>query len=170
MSLRHFGAEVTEDRYCALKNGPVASDTYSLMKACDPAQPLETEWVSQDDGELWRELFEKRPDYTFGLIGDPGDDYLSRADVMMLEMAYRKFRASERFEMANDISHIYPEWTRARDSDPEANAVDTDAHDFFYDPETEPDRYFQVDKHTLESARFLLDERRAALEAVGIQP
>lgn len=168
-SLRNFGHTVTGDRYAALNYGPVASHTYDLMKVCVPGKLLDSNWVKKEDGELWQAHFEKRPDYKIGLIADPGAGQLSPADVMMLERAYSHFRKTGRFEVANDISHIYPEWERAFPDKPGSqSSYPIEMADFFDDPSDKEDLHFQVDQETLEAARFFFNERKELSEAIGI--
>ncbi|QNP92571.1 SocA family protein [Corynebacterium zhongnanshanii] len=167
-SLRNFGSEVTEDHYFALPYGPVASETYDLMKACRQGAEMRPDTTSQSDTLWWREHFETRR-YALHRLADPGSDHLSPADILMLEEAYVQFRESGGFETARNISHIYPEWTRAYDSRSSVRAFPIDLVDFFDDPENHEDQYFQVDPETLEAARYFYNERAALSSAIGIE-
>lgn len=166
-SLRNFGSEVTEDHYSAMPYGPVASKTYSLILACKPGTSVDTRWTSEPDAQWWKEHFETRK-YAINTVADPGSDYLSRADILMLETAYRHFRETGRFETASNISHIYPEWSKAFKPQASRKSFDIDTLDFFDDPETQLDPYFQVDPETLESARYFYNERQDLSKSIGI--
>lgn len=166
-SLRNFGSDVTGDHYSALPYGPVASGTYNLMKACKPGAEVNPRWTSETDASWWREHFETQ-EYALRLNSDPGSDYLSRADIMMLETAYAHFRETGRFETANNISHIYPEWTKAFVSNVAAKSFDIKPDHFFDDPENQSDPYFQVDSETLEAARYFFNERKKLSASIGI--
>ncbi|MGP5605304.1 type II toxin-antitoxin system antitoxin SocA domain-containing protein [Corynebacterium casei] len=166
-SLRSFGSTVTDSNYFAMKYGPVASQAYDLMKVCVPGSPLISRWISEADGEYWRNCFEKRIDHSMKLIGDPGSDYLSHADVRALEKAYENFRTAGRFQVANDISHNYPEWNKVYS--PEGNTSFTiNMDDFFEDPVGTNDPYFQVDSEMLEVARYFYNERKNLFASIEI--
>lgn len=167
LSLRNFGSGVTEDDYCAMKFGPVASNTYNLVKACKPNEEIDTRWVAGSDALWWKEHFETR-DYSIQQIADLDSDYLSQADLLMLDKAYGLFRKTGRFETAHNISHIYPEWTRSFNPQSTVGSFPIDPLLFFEDPEDHQDRFFQVDPETLETARYFFDERSTLSESVGI--
>lgn len=167
-SLRNFGREVTEDDYFAMPYGPVASKTYDLIKACKSGDEVDPRWTSESDASWWKEHFETRG-YQIETIADPGSDYLSRADILMLETAYDHFRGVGRFKTANDISHIYPEWTRSFAPHAARSSFEIDSLDFFEDPENQLDPYFQVDPETLESARYFFNERQNLSVSIGIE-
>ncbi|WP_158256125.1 Panacea domain-containing protein [Corynebacterium sp. 13CS0277] len=164
-SLRNFGTELTEDRYAALTYGPVASSTYNLIRACKPNEVPDPKWTSIVDAQWWKEHFETR-DYDVAIISDPGTDHLSKADILMLEKAYEHFRSKGAFEAACDISHVYPEWTRAFVPNSEKKSFRIQTIDFFDDPENQPDEYFQVDPEVLKAAREHFVERNALREFI----
>ncbi|MDK8718954.1 Panacea domain-containing protein [Corynebacterium pseudodiphtheriticum] len=166
-SLRNFGSEVTEDKYSAMPYGPVASKTYDLIKACKPGGEVHSRWRTESDGAWWKDHFETC-DYEIESIADPGSDYLSRADILMLETAYNQFRGTNRFATANNISHIYPEWTRSFVPNVTRKSFEIDPLDFFDDPENQPDPYFEVDPETLESARYFFNVRQDLSTSIGI--
>lgn len=167
--LRNFGRGVTNDHYSALSFGPVASGTYDLIKACDPNNTT-ISWAAEADANFWREHFEKRRDYSLEIIGDPGSGYLSRADVMMLERAYESFRTAPRFDMSNDISHVYPEWGTAWKSKPiSKKSAPIDSLKFFDDPVAAPDKYFQVEPDVLKAAKYFYTQRQNLSRDVGIE-
>lgn len=168
LSLRNFGNDVTGDHYSALPLGPVASETYNRMRACKLGAEVNSHWIPRADALWWREHYEIRG-YALHTISDPGSDYLSRADILMLETAYKNFREVGRFEASNDISHIYPEWARAYVSNASTRSFAIDPVDFFDDPENQIDHYFQVDPDTLESARYFFNERRKLSMSIGIE-
>lgn len=168
-SMRNFGNDVTGNHYSALRYGPVASETYDLMKVCTPGTEVDPRWLSESDALWWKEHFElRRDDYALGIISDLGSDYLSRADIDMLETAYTNFRKTGRFEAANDISHIYPEWKRSFKPNMVKGSFPIDPVDFFDDPENHRDRYFQVDPETLKSARYFFNERKELSKSIKI--
>ncbi|WP_462399161.1 Panacea domain-containing protein [Corynebacterium falsenii] len=166
-SLRNFGIEVTGDHYSAMSYGPVASKAYNLILACQPGASVDTRWTSEADAQWWKEHFETR-NYAMNTVADPGSDYLSRADILMLETAYSHFRDTGRFEVANNISHIYPEWSKAFKPQASRKSFDIDTLDFFDDPENQSDPHFHVEPEILESARYFFNERQDLSKSIGI--
>ncbi|WP_282958300.1 Panacea domain-containing protein [Corynebacterium phocae] len=167
LSLRNFGNDVTSDHYSALRYGPVASEAYNLMKVCKPDAEVDPRWTSESDALWWKEHFETQ-DYALVTISDPGSDYLSPADILMLETAYNLFRETGRFETVNNISHIYPEWEKAFKPSQAQRSFRINPVDFFDDPKGKHDPYFQVDPETLEAARYFFNERQELSKSLRI--
>ncbi|QPK79640.1 SocA family protein [Corynebacterium lizhenjunii] len=167
LSLRSFGHSMTEDQYVALPSGPVASGVRALMEACEHGSSTAPEGCSEADVRWWREHFEARGG-VLKCIAEVGSDYLSQADVLILEMAYAKFRGIETSEVS-EISRMYPEWTRKFIPGSLAEARGIELADFFANPEDGADPYFQVEQDTLEAASYFFNERRALLASLGLQ-
>ena len=101
-SLRRFAQTIADPCYVAMKNGPVASYALRLIK--------QDKRASEADLELWRNSFETRGREVYP-ITEIGTSALSLVDQQMLLKAASTFRDLERFDMANKVSHAYPEWS-----------------------------------------------------------
>ncbi len=167
LSLRNFGNSVTQNRYVALPYGPVASQTFKLMEACQPNASVNLQGIAEADVLWWQARFEFQG-HSLRDIADPGSDYLSQPDLHMLEAAYKRFRTSSPFGATDDVSHRYPEWTRAFDPVQAKKSFDIDLADFFDDPEQHVDPYFQVAPETLEAAWYFFEERKELSASIGI--
>lgn len=158
-SLRRFAQTIAAPRYVAMKNGPVSSYALRLMK--------QDELADQADLELWRNSFETR-DYEIFPIASIGTSTLSMVDQHMLLKAASTFRRLERFDMANKVSHSYPEWSvhkKIFDSNPKTSVLINNRL-FFENPMT--DRYFSEDPEILEAARETYDEKVRMSEKTGL--
>ncbi|EPD68522.1 hypothetical protein HMPREF1219_01703 [Corynebacterium pyruviciproducens ATCC BAA-1742] len=166
-SLRYVGHSVTLDRYSALPHGPVASGSYNLIKACAPTNGPST-YVSHADAALWRNNFEVNG-YSIHAVSGPDESLLSPADTVMLERAYSAFRSSGRFHVADDISHIYPEWSRfALQLQARRTSFPIDMEDFFLNPADAEDPYFRVEDDVLAASHYLYREQATLSKAVGM--
>jgi uncharacterized phage-associated protein len=104
-SWKETGSSITGDAPCAMKNGPVLSGVFDLVKL---------QW--ERDLAYWVE-FIHREDYDLVLKSDPGTDLLSDYEVEKLtEIARRHKRDSWRKLI--DITHKLPEWI---ENDPAKN-------------------------------------------------
>lgn len=87
---------ISGDRYVSMKNGPVLSQTYDLIKG-----------VSDNFG-YWQKHIETRG-YTVRLIDKPGKGDLSPLDMDILQGIYQKYGHLNRWDLVN-LTHQLPEW------------------------------------------------------------
>ncbi len=94
--LAETGESITGDRACAMKQGPVLSTVYDLVKG-DAA--LSGRW---DD-------FIHNDGYRVTLVRDPGRDTLSRGMIDKLNEVTVRHREDADWSIV-DITHTFPEW------------------------------------------------------------
>lgn len=102
-SIRHTGRPITGDRVIAMKQGPVLSETFDLIKGSHLRGP---EWAR----------FIQRDEYNIRLIGEPGLANLSRFDVETLERIAEEHRSHDTWEMV-EFTHAFPEWQKNNPGD-----------------------------------------------------
>lgn len=158
-SLRRFAQTVADPYYVAMKNGPVSSYALRLIK--------QDERASEADLELWRNSFETRG-YDIYPIAEIGTSSLSLVDQRMLLKAASTFRGLERFDMANKVSHAYPEWSVHKSvfSTHPNTSVPIDNLRFFENPSIDP--YFSEDPEILDAARETYAEKIEMALATGL--
>jgi hypothetical protein len=148
--LRKYGRPVVGDTYWAMKLGPVASNV------------LDT--ANFDEGKLDRDCL----DYAKSFLGHPADDaklltvtskkdvelkVFSQSDIEALEAAYNEFGDKDQFELADIISHSYPEWAKHKEEiEGGKKRVRMDYADFFLNS-----------RHAKSSGIFELSEEHLAL-------
>lgn len=103
--IRKYGRMVSNDEYCALPYGPVASLAKDVADL--DLDYLDNSYVKYIDEFLNRD--EKR--LTLYSHKDVDEDNFSKTDLEALEFAWQKFGQYDGFQLAK-ISHDYPEWKR----------------------------------------------------------
>ncbi len=97
-SWKETGGSITGDAPCAMKNGPVLSGVYDLVKLDDDQPGIET----------WLQYIHKE-DYDLVLKAPPGTDLLSDYDVEKLTAVSLRYKECDWRKMI-DITHEFPEW------------------------------------------------------------
>lgn len=97
-SLRDRGAPITGDHAVAMKNGPVLSETYDLIKGTHIRAPQ------------WSEHFENIG-CDVRLLTDPGTGRLSRYEIEKLNEVAQTFEHEDDWELA-ERTHEFPEWQK----------------------------------------------------------
>lgn len=123
------------DSYTAMRQGPVCSRTYDLIKKgqyFDYLPALQKRFVSKN-------LSCKKQ--TIVTVLDTGSDCLSLSDKMALDFSIEHFSRFERKDLSK-ISHAYPEWSRYKTilETEFSNAEEMSYIDFFDNPDSN-DRY-----------------------------
>ncbi len=86
------GTLITYDSWCAMKLGPVLSNTYRLIKRAE-------------DANVWTEHISTQG-FDVELVADPGDDELCRAVNDILDEVYRKHGHKEPFDVAYETHNL----------------------------------------------------------------
>ena len=97
-SIRHTGRPITGDRVVAMKQGPVLSEIFDLIKGYNLRY---LEWAR----------FIKKDEYKILLVEDPGLANLSRFDVETLERVAEEHRSRDEWELV-EFTHKFPEWQK----------------------------------------------------------
>ena len=100
---------------------------------------------------------------------NPGEDYLSETDKEMMRKAYQVFNSAEDFNLADQISHKYPEWLQYKSyfDGGEHSSQPIDEAKFFENPVG--DDYFEEDKDVLDAAREVFIEQREIADSISTQ-
>lgn len=106
--LARRGRTLTGDRQVAMKNGPLGSRTYELIR--------------QHGGDRktnpWAVHIDKEGEYDVRLKADPGDGELSDAEIAVIVQLSVEHRDHDQFQMA-DWCHLHcPEWKAAWETRP----------------------------------------------------
>lgn len=97
-SLRENGFPITGDTPVAMKNGPVQSLTYDLIKG------------DAEDAPAWSRFF-KTEERDLVLREDPSEGKLCRYEVDKLDEVYNQYKSKD-FGAMIDIVHEFEEWKR----------------------------------------------------------
>jgi hypothetical protein len=142
-------------------HGPVSS------LALDVAQ-ISKEFALSGEAASYVEYYFTATSQQTAMSLSPGDDHLSETDKDALGWAWDTFGNNKTFDLADSISHAYPEWSQysryfaATGSG--ARPIDTEK--FFENPET--DKYFHVDAARLSAAKAIFLDTVASENELSI--
>lgn len=161
LHLRRYGRTISESDYYAMAHGPVCS------LALDIAQMDKDGIVLSDADKEYLEEYFTSDDRSTSMQKDVGDGYLSESDKAMLKEAWEKFKDIETFELSDDISHRYPEWSKFRKFfETNGGRKNIDLEDFFKNPDN--DEYFAEDEDRLEAARGIYEDNKEAQKELAV--
>jgi uncharacterized phage-associated protein len=96
--LAETGRTLTGDEAVAMKNGPVLSRVYDLIKGVSPRS------------EEWSPFID-RVHYSVELKQDPGRGKLSKGEIEKLTEVTERFRTMDDWELS-EYTHEFPEWKK----------------------------------------------------------
>jgi uncharacterized phage-associated protein len=147
--IRKYGRTVTDTEYFALAHGPVSSLTLDVIDNDEVAlYPEDISYISEHITP-WESNKNE-----IVLYNKTEDDYLSETDKEALGFAWNTFGDKKPFELADDITHKYPEWSKFRehfDINNERSRKTIDLDDFFKNPDD--DQYFNTDSAVLSASK-----------------
>lgn len=106
--LSKFGFMASGDHYCAMKFGPVASNTYNILKA---ARGDQSSWIHPDFFAAVADSLVVEGSKNVRALRDPNLDLISRSDVECMEEALGLY-GNMQFDARTDLSHD-PAWEKA---------------------------------------------------------
>jgi uncharacterized phage-associated protein len=102
-SLDLYGQPITGDRYVNMKDGPVLSSVYDLIK--------HTIFGAKPPRGPWGTIISKKGRWELRLTGEPDVTPLSAAEIALLKDVFDTRRQRDRWE-TRDASHALPEWEK----------------------------------------------------------
>lgn len=161
--LRKYGRTVTDTEYFALPHGPVSSLTLDVIDNDEVAL------YPEDISYIGNHISSWESDKNDIVLYNPTeDDYLSESDKEALKFAWDSFGEKDRFELADDISHQYPEWSKYRehfDVKNERSRKPIDLDDFFKNPSD--DKYFLESVEILTASKEIFEQNKADSELLS---
>lgn len=97
-NLRRALRPIIGTRAVAMKNGPMHSEVYNLVKGEHWDEPLWSNYIQKDG-------------YQLELVKDPGVSELSRFEIRMLTETFEQFASKDDFEIVDEM-HGFPEWDK----------------------------------------------------------
>ncbi len=94
--IRQTGSSFTKDTYYSMKDGPVLSNVYDLIKAN----------TTRLQGSYWNRTISERTNYVIKIINEPNFDVLSQAAKEIADKVYGKLTDWT----VRDTSHNLPEY------------------------------------------------------------
>jgi len=97
--LAETGAPITGDLVFAMKNGPVLSGVYDLIR---DRHVNEADWSQ----------YVKKEGYSVRLVDEPGVGELSRLEVKTLQEVWENYKNLNDWDLVEDVAHQFPEWKK----------------------------------------------------------
>lgn len=161
--LRKYGRTVTDSEYFALPHGPVSSLTLDVIDNDEVALYAEDISFISEHITPW-----ESDKNQIVLYNETEDDYLSETDKEALKFAWDTFGDKDPFELADNITHQYPEWSKFRehfDVNNERSRQSINLNDFFENPSE--DAFFATDDSILAASKELYEQNKADAELLG---
>jgi uncharacterized phage-associated protein len=153
--LRKYGRPILNDHYYAMKHGPVPSNTKDLCEG-------DNNFLDEGEKDERNSYLKPHDDkMAFDSISRVNSKVFSQTDIETLEEIYQAFGSYDQYDLANRISHMYPEWKKHEETLHLAgeSRVDMDYEDFFENPDE--DDYFQkISTDLLEESKSKYRERQ----------
>ncbi len=157
--IRKYARTVSEDRYVAMKNGPVGSLTKDIAEFSDneysKVEPTDFDYI----GSYIR--FEKNNENgVLSSVNDVDYDELSDTDKEALDFAWENFGKYD-WRTLVEITHRYPEWQKHRAAleSGTTKREDIDLIDFFDNIEDESDPFRVTNEFLADSKEMYLEYR-----------
>lgn len=162
--IRRYGRTITNlNDYYALPHGPVCSLALDIARFNN----IEFDGAFNDDEMKYLNDFFTSDNKETSMQKTPGNDFLSESDEEAMREAWEKFKDKNPFELADIISHQYPEWKKHESEFKNGSRRQKiNAEDFFENPKN--DSYFTEDKTQLEAARTLYRESVQETELLNL--
>lgn len=149
--LRKYGRTVSRTDYVAMTHGPVSSLALDIAR-------VTRDFALSDDAIKYIEHYFTATERETVMSLSPGEGHLSRTDKDALQWAWDTFSASETFELADTVSHAYPEWSQHRRffEASKSGSRPIDVKTFLENPED--DQYFNTNPEALQAAKELYQD------------
>jgi uncharacterized phage-associated protein len=121
--LNKYGRPILGDAYCAMKNGPVHSSLYDMLKHNTPDYLVK-------DGKFIEPL--RYYD----------SEQFSKSDIEALEYAFNQYSQYETMKLS-DLTHAHKAWCKAIERCPNSKNAPMQWEDFFEDENSEDIPYLQ---------------------------
>jgi len=126
--IRKYGRPITWDGYVAVPHGPAGSKVMNLFNQNE-------DWLDEEGLDYSVKNLEKvNNNYEIKAKGSVDEDVFSESDVEAIDFARTHFGNIEQFELADHITHLFPEWyTHAEVA--KRSAYSINYTEFFLDPD-----------------------------------
>ena len=130
-ALVNWHRTITGDRFCSMKNGPVLSRIYDLMRAR----------ILGSDMDAWNTVFHPRKGNVISLKATPNYGPLSRREKEMLQWAFEKFKNVPAWQLIEFLHKVLPEW-----KDPGNSSKPIDPKDILFHAGLSEDEISEIDQ------------------------
>lgn len=148
--VRRYGRMITNDRYIAMRNGPVGSAAKDVAQRSMFLPP---------DGLDYSKTYiaPDKAEYAYQARKEPDLDIFSESELEALDFAWSKLGNDDQWELV-ELTHGYPEWLKYKENieNDSQFTADMDILDFFENPEK--DGVFEDSPESLAAAKETYNE------------
>lgn len=153
--IRFYWQTISEDTYVAMKNGPVASNIYTMIQ-----EIKYPEFFATFDNDYIKEFIKKTGNYEIELIKEPDLEYLSKSEIEVLDKIYDRFGKKNQWELVG-LTHNYDEWKQYESFFEREKwwKINMNISDFFKNS-FDQDSIFEIPEEHLELSKEFYNERK----------
>jgi uncharacterized phage-associated protein len=123
--IRKYGRLITNDNYLAMQHGPVPSAVKDIAESND--------YLDDTTKDYSLKFIEPVDNRVLKSVNKLEKSVLSKSDLEALEFAWDNFGHLDQFQL-RDLTHLYPEWEKYRDSIDSKSCILMQVLDFLQDP------------------------------------
>lgn len=155
--IRKYGRTVSKTKYVAMIHGPVSSI------ALDAAR-ITRDFALDDASITYVENHFTATNEQTAMSLNPGTDHLSQTDQEALEWSWKTFGNTDTFDLADNVSHAYPEWMQYKKFfDVQKSGQQPIKDDSFFDnPGGDATDPFAIDPKVLTAAKETYNQTASA--------
>ena len=145
-ALRNYGTILTDDKYIALRNGPIASQICNIVEQ-------DENWLTVENIRYLKQFLRRESDSTFSKIfanKNADENYLSDLEKEILDLIFKKY-GKEKPQKLIHLTHEFKAWKKHK-IDKLKDYATMEIEDFFIN-----DGCLKVNKETLNSAKRIYD-------------
>lgn len=156
--IRKYGRPIVGDTYWAMKLGPVGSNVLDIANLSQESLSKDClgyarEYLThmKDDTKLQEVISKKEVEL----------EVFSQSDIEALEQIYKEFGDKDQFELAREITHKYPEWSKFKaEIEDGKQRIRMDYVDFFKNPKGPDSSVFTIPEEQLSLSKEIYLENR----------
>ncbi len=133
--VRKYGRLITNDNYVAMQHGPVPSTTKDIAESND--------FLDEELKAYSLDFIEPVDNLVLKSVCKVDKSVLSESDLEALQFAWDNFGHLTQFQL-RDLTHLYPEWLRHKDTLRFETCVPMYLLDFLEDPIGEANNCFEL--------------------------
>jgi uncharacterized phage-associated protein len=123
--IRKYGRLITNDNYLAMQHGPVPSAVKDIAESND--------YLDDTTKDYSLKFIEPVDNRILKSVNKLEKSVLSKSDLEALKFAWDNFGHLDQFQL-RDLTHLYPEWEKYRDSIDSKSCILMQVLDFLQDP------------------------------------
>jgi uncharacterized phage-associated protein len=148
--LRKYGELITNDKYYAMKYGPVPTITKDVL--------VLNNFLDEDVLMYAKQYLANEGEYEIRTVKEVDLDFISETEIEALEFAYKEYGTKDEFQLAK-ITHDYPEWINLQDQLKISKRAEMDIKHFVNDPVNKQNPCYELNNKDKEELLEEIEEK-----------